>query len=51
VRECPRCEGWIEAIEAVSLDEEETERLVAFLAAPAAPRDRLRRVAAPVLGR
>jgi hypothetical protein len=106
VRECPRCEGWIEdsfrfcpwcaapqrrklveffaaspriesdegkalrvsrylvdrhvrfsiwrqqqAVDAVSLDEAEAERLAAFLTAPVAPRERLRRVAARVLGR
>lgn len=40
-----------QAVEAVSLDEAEAERLAAFLTAPAAPRERLRRVAARVLGR
>jgi hypothetical protein len=40
-----------QAVEAVSLDEPEAERLASFLTAPAAPRERLRRVAARVLGR
>jgi hypothetical protein len=40
-----------QAVEAVSLDEAEAERLAAFLTAPSAPRERLRRAAARVLGR
>ena len=40
-----------QAVEAVSIDEAEAERLAAFLTAPAASRERLKRAAARVLRR